>query len=132
MLYGVPDYAVEGAWPCVAPFIERYLAKSKEHRWGAMDILDMLLERDMQLWIVHDDVDVKTVVLTQVHNFPRVRECCIFMVSGELQDDWRETVDELVVWAAGQGCHYVSAMARKGFAKVVGWDERQTYVVRAI
>lgn len=132
MLIGIPRNSLGVAWPEVLPFVERYLAKAKEHRWEPQDILAMLLERDMQLWVVHNGADILTVVLTQIYNFPRARECNIFMVSGELQDDWRETVDELVRWAAEQGCHYVSAMARKGFAKAVGWDERQVYVVRAI
>jgi len=63
-----------------------------------------------------------------------VRECNVFMISGRMtaRDDWRECVEEVVSWAANAGCHYISSMARKGSAKVMGWDIRQTYIVRAI
>lgn len=132
MISGVPSDDVETMWPWVMPFVMRYLDKSREHRWNAVDIKDMLLERDLQLWLIHNGDAIKTVVLTQLVNYPRVRECNIFMVCGELLDDWRECNEYLLSWAAEHGCHYASAMARKGFAKAVGWDERQVYVVRAL
>ena len=128
-MLGVPALAVPSVWPDVLPFIQGWLDKSKEHRWEASDILTMLNDSELQLWVIHDD-GIRTIVLTQLLNYPRCRECNIYMVSGELTDDWREHCDSLVTWAEAQGCHYVTAMARKGFAKAMGWDERQTYIVR--
>lgn len=129
-LFPVHNEAVPGFWPFVEGHIEDWLEKAKEHRWEAQDILTMIVESDLQLWIIFDHDRVKTVVLTQILNYPRCRECNIFMVSGELTDDWRQHVESLVTWAEESGCHFVSAMARKGFAKAMGWDERQTYIVR--
>ena len=129
-LLGVPVIAIPSVWPDIEPMIQGWLDKSKEHRWEASDILSMLNDNELQLWVIHDDAAPTTAVLTQILNYPRCRECNIFMVSGELTDDWREHCDSLVTWAELQGCHFVSAMARKGFAKAMGWDERQTYIVR--
>lgn len=131
MILGVPHFHVQSIWLDVLPFVEEWLEKSGEHRWSANDILSMLEEQDMQLWVTTGG-RLTTIVLTQIINYPQCRECNIFVVSGTLQDDWRACVDDLVTWAAESGCHYISAMARPGFAKAVGWGKRETYIVRAI
>lgn len=133
-LVGVPDWDVERRWPEILPFVERYFAKSKEHRWNANDLLDAVLERDMQLWVIEEQGKITTVVLTEILNYPRVRECNVFMISGKMtvREDWRDCVEEVVRWAAAQGCHYISSMARRGSEKAMQWDTRQTYIVRAI
>lgn len=134
VLIGVPHDRAMDVWPLALPFIERYFAKSKEHRWNADDLLQAVLERDMQLWVIPAEEGIETVVLTEILNYPRVRECNVFMISGKMtaRDDWREVVEEVVEWAAASGCHYISSMARKGSEKAMGWGVRQTYIVRAI
>lgn len=134
VLLGIPSEAVITLWPAVLPFVERYFEKSKEHRWNADDLLNALLDRNMQLWVIDNDDGIETVVITEILNYPRVRECNVFMISGKMtaRDDWREVVEEVVEWAAAQGCHYISSMARKGSEKAMGWDVRQTYIVRTI
>lgn len=134
VLLGIPHDKALALWPLVLPFVERYLEKSKEHRWNAQDLLAAVLERDMQLWVIDTEEGIETVVLTEILNYPRVRECNVFMISGKMtaRDDWREVVEEVVAWAAASGCHYISSMARKGSEKVMGWETRQTYIVRTI
>ena len=134
VLVGVPWWGAARRWPEVLPFVERYLRKSKEHRWNAADLLTAVVERDMQLWVVEASGEIDTVVLTQINNYPRIRECNVFMVSGKMtaRDDWRDIVGEMVTWAMQSGCHYITSMARRGSAKVMGWDERQIYIVRAL
>lgn len=133
-MQGVPYWDAERRWPEVLPFIERYFKKSKEHRWNADDLKHAVLERDMQLWVIEEQGEVETVVLTELLNYPRVRECNVFMISGKMtaRDDWRDCVEEVVAWAAESGCHYITSMARKGSEKAMGWEVRQTYIVRAI
>lgn len=133
-LVPIPYYAVDSIWNDVLPFIDRYFAKSQEHRWNAEDLRIAVLDRNMQLWVILAEEGIETVVLTEILNFPRARECNVFMVSGKMtdRDDWRDVVQDVVEWAAAQGCHYISSMARRGSAKAMGWDLRQTYIVRAI
>lgn len=133
-LVGVPYFVAEDVWPQVLHYVERYLEKSKEHRWNADDLLRCVLDRDMQLWLVTSNNQLETVVLTEIINYPRVRECNVFMVSGNMTtlEQWREVVEKVVEWAAESGCHYVSSMARRGSMKAMGWEDRQTYIVRTI
>jgi hypothetical protein len=136
VLIGVPSEAAVTIWPLCLPFIEQYFTKSKEHRWNSNDLLNAVLGRDMQLWVIlaGEAEEIETVVLTEIVNYPRVRECNVFMISGKMtvRHDWREVVEEVVEWAASQGCHYISSMARKGSEKAMGWEVRQTYIVRAV
>lgn len=132
MFTGISAAAVPQVWPSVLPYVERFLAKSKEHRWDASDIYNDLVEHDKQLWVSFKGDDVGTFVITEIINYPRCRECNVFMVCGELQADWRESTETLVEWAAAQGCHYFSATARPGFTRLLGWETRQTYIVRGV
>lgn len=134
VLLGIPAEAAITLWPSVLPFVEQYFAKSKEHRYNADDLLNAVLDRDMQLWVIDNDEGIETVVLTEILNYPRVRECNVFMISGKMtaREDWKEVVEEVVQWAAAQGCHYISSMARRGSEKAMGWETRQTYIVRTI
>lgn len=134
VLRGVPHWDVERRWPECLPFVERYIAKSKEHRWNVDDLKAAVLDRDMQLWVIDESGEIETVVLTEITNYPRVRECNVFMISGKMtvREDWRDVVEEVVEWAAENGCHYITSMARKGSEKAMGWEVRQTYIVRAI
>lgn len=114
----------------------RYLAKSKEHRWDADDLLTDVIERNKQLWVLlaPEGTVIDSVVLTEITNYPQCREANVFMVSGKMTvlEDWREITQELVDWAAQKGCHYISTMARKGSVKAMGWEQRQTYIVKGI
>lgn len=130
-LVGVPWMQIAELWPAVGPLIEQCYAKSKEHRYNAEDIKRMLTARDLQLWMVEGDGYPKLMIITQIVNYPQARECNIFMVCGTMPDDWHDILASLKKWAACAGCQYISAMARKGWAKYkfAGWDVRETYVV---
>jgi hypothetical protein len=134
-LVGVPGFVAEEVWPEVLPYVQRMLDKTREHRYNAADILQTIIDRDRQLWLVIDDEGKMTcVVITEIINYPQVRECNVFMVSGNMTtlEGWREVVEKVVEWAAESGCHYVSSMARRGSMKAMGWEDRQTYIVRGI
>jgi len=136
MIIGVPAADATMAWPLVLPFVERYLVKSKEHRWNADDLLADVQEGDKQLWVVMNPQapTIDSVVMTEIVNYPQCREANVFMVSGKMTtlEDWREITQELVDWAAQKGCHYISSMARRGSEKAMGWESRQTYIVKGI
>lgn len=133
-LVGVPSFAAEECWPEIEHYVQSFIDKAKEHRFETSDILRSIIDRDRQLWIVTDDGALTTVVITEIINYPRCRECNVFMVSGNMTtlDQWRDIVEKVVEWAAESGCHYVSSMARRGSMKAMGWEDRQTYIVRGI
>lgn len=131
-LIGVPAIAVPSVWPDIAPMIEHCLDKSREHRFSLGDIYSMLAGSDLQAWVVTEGKGVKTIVLTQVIVYPQAKECVVFMAVGEYPENWREITDGLVTWAQSIGCTHASAYMRRGLLKRMGWDERQTYCVRAL
>lgn len=135
-LIGVPAFAAHSVWPHVLPYVERYLRKAKEHRWSAADLLANIEDSSQQLWLLPnaETGKLETVIMTELINYPQCRECNVFMVSGKMttREGWREIVEEMVDWAASKGCHYVSSMARRGSEQAMGWEARQTYIVRGI
>lgn len=128
-IYKVDPWRVNEHWREVEPLVASCLGKAKEHRWIPADIWYRLMEDTLQLWLIKEDERIKTIVLTELIVYPRAKECNVFMVSGELLDDWRNDLDNLLKWAKDFGYEYASSMARKGFAKAVGWEQRQTYIV---
>ena len=93
----------------------------------------MIADRDLQLWLVlTDDNQIKIVVITQIVHYPRATEGIVFMASGEYPDDWAQITDYLLIWAKSMGCTHMSAYMRRGLLKRMGWDDRQTYSVRAL
>lgn len=116
----------------VLPFVVRCFNKAKEHRWSADDILTLLLDRKLQLFIVEDWDRLVSVVMTEILVYPRCKELGIFMWVGEQHPDWQEHTEQLAQWAKSMGCSTMSATARRGFVKLINWDERQTYLVRVL
>lgn len=132
-LVGVPVDAVPGIWPEVAPFVTRCLNKAREHRWNTQDILTLIMDRKLQLFVVEDWQGLVSVVLTEILVFPRCKEMNVFMWCGKFHEDWAEHTEQLAQWAKTMGCSTMTAMARRGFSKAMPqWDERQTYVVRVL
>lgn len=109
--------------------VQRALTKVKDHRYEPEDIRDALKERGMQLWVALEGTDLAAILVTQILNFPRCRECDLFIWSGRMTDDWREHLKTVEEWAAAQGCHYMGTHSRLGSAKFVGYEKGllQTY-----
>lgn len=131
-LVGVPVDAVPSIWPMVSPFVVRCFNKAREHRWNADDILNLLMDRKLQLFVVEDWDRLVSVVITEVLVYPRLKELNVFMWCGEFHDNWQDHMEQLAQWAKGMGCSTMSATARRGFVKMPVWDERQTYLVRVL
>lgn len=131
-LVGVPAAAVSGLWEHIAPLVLHCLDKSREHRYGTDDVLQMLAANDLQLWLVVEDKAIQCIVLTQIHIYPQAKEAVLFMVSGEYPKNWSEITHQLLAWAQSLGCSHFSAYMRRGLLKRMGWDERQTYCVRGV
>lgn len=131
-LVGVPSEYVERMWPCIEPHVARCYKKAKEHRMAPIHVLEMLVRRDAQLWILEADGEVKSIVITQLQRHPTANECIVYMVSGILPDDWADAMAQIEDWARSVGCSHLVAYMRKGFAKIVGWEEREIYCVRTL
>lgn len=131
-LVGVPVDAVPQVWASVRPFIVRCFNKAREHRWDADDILTLIMDRKLQLFIVENEHGIESVVLTEILVYPRCKELNIFMFCGRFHEGWEHHTEQLAQWAKGMGCSTMSATARRGFTKMPIWDSRQTYIVRVL
>ena len=130
-LQGVPADDVPRIWHVVSPHVHQYLTDSREHRWEAGDILTMILDRDAQLWLVIGDDALLAVVITRIIQYPQAKECELFMLHGQLPDDWPTHLEQLCMWAQAQGCEFTTALAHRGQVKhCAGWQPRQIYIVR--
>jgi hypothetical protein len=117
----------------VRPLVVRCFNKAKEHRWNAEDILNLIMDRKLQLFVVEEDNQLISVVITEVLVYPRCKELNVFMWCGEMHNGWEDHFEQLALWAKAMGCSTMSATARRGFLKAMPvWDERQTYVVRVL
>lgn len=91
----------------------------------------MILEREAQLWLVVGDDALLAVAITRIIWYPQAKECDLFMVQGELPDDWPHHLQQLCTWSQAQGCDSTAVMARKGQARrFSGWQSRQIYIVK--
>lgn len=119
-LVGVASENIDSMWVYIRPYVEACFEKIGEYRYEPEDILDAIRERDMQLWIAVD-TGLKAILITQLVCYPRVKECELFLWSGERTPDWEDHLARIEQWAREQGCHYMSSLSRPGTAKVTNY-----------
>lgn len=100
-------------WPAMEPLINAAL-EYDEGCYEACDILDELRSGDLQAFMA-DDCDL--LIITKFVKYPRKTALHVFMVSGDLPDDWHMILSALETWAAENGCDMVRAKARQGWVK---------------
>jgi len=128
----VPCQHIDEVWGFVEPLVARCFKKIKEYRWLPEDIKFYLQERDMQLWLVVDEADAYGIVITQILDSPRARECQIFMICGKFPRDWRKIQQDVEKWAIDMQCTHVSAMSRPGSAKINGMEKGLIHTYRRL
>ena len=84
------------------------------------DVVEMLNDGRAKLWERGDGV-----IVTEMHEYPLLRSCHFWLVSGELHDCLALEA-EIADWARGEGCTVATAMGRKGWGRAAapaGWRE---------
>tara|TARA_R100001460_G_scaffold94355_1_gene136424 strand:+ start:2453 stop:2881 length:429 start_codon:yes stop_codon:yes gene_type:complete len=120
MIYvsGIKSKKIPDIWNLCKQYVEMGNNKSKEEM-NIDDIYERLINAEMQLWVVFDENDdIKSVVTTEVINYPRKRTCRIVTLGGRGLDNWvDEVLDVLEGWAIENGCVAMETACRKGFIK---------------
>lgn len=111
--------------------IDHHIARALERglgEWEPGDILSALLLRDMQLWSAED---LSAVAVTQIVNYPQVKICDVVLLAGSGLADWK---GNLIIenWAKQNGCSFLRCYGRRGWARAVGWSERQAIAVKEL
>lgn len=124
----VPIEHLSFIWPQARVFIEKALALQKVRRFDAADILNLLLEGKVRLWVSWDP-DLKRVeaaIVTEILQYPRMRELLVWLVgSNNMKACAREAYDLLEAFARDSGCAVISGRLRRGWIRIggAGWYE---------
>ena len=110
MIWGVHSSDVPGYAERLAPFLMNFAEKSHA-RTTAVQLLDAIMARDMQVYVADD---FKAVCLTSVHPDHVEINCC----AGEDRTEWQDELEEHIAeWARFLGKKRVIMIARPGWQK---------------
>jgi len=88
-------------------------------RHDEASIFSRLCTADMQLWIAEAGDRITTAAVTEIHDWPRLKECVVTLAAGEGFDLWSDWMEEIKSWAAGLGCSLVTVRGRKGWERIL-------------
>lgn len=126
----MPPEKLRAVWAAARPFLDAALAKGHGEYW-LEDIIDALLERRMQLWVVMAEGSMVGAAVTEVVRYPRLAVLQVVLLGGERMIEWYQAIDAAFVDAAQRfGCQEVRTHGRKGWARTMPWaGYEQSYVV---
>lgn len=115
---GIPTHRLHDVWTQAWPLIEPAYRQSKEQT----DILAGLLSKDLQLWLVYDNLVPVSGIVSRL-----LREgtsgdltCHLWLVGGSRLSDWSaDFLSILIPWAKAEGCTAITGNGRKGWARIV-------------
>tara|TARA_R110000764_G_scaffold178179_3_gene264336 strand:- start:337 stop:765 length:429 start_codon:yes stop_codon:yes gene_type:complete len=130
-LIGVPYSCIEELWDEVKPMLEKGIAHG-DGELDINDILKLLVERSMQLWVVYNSNEeaIAMAGVTEIVNYPKSKICRAVVLGGEGVDMWIAHIEGIEEWAKSMNCDKVEAYGRRGLAKKmekVGYSNK--YVV---
>lgn len=113
---GIPSQAIEHFWHFAVPYVKRAL----DHAYGEVspdDLKRKCMERDAQLWLVHNDQNkIVGAGTTEIIVYPQMKVCRIITLAGSGFDGWVHVAHQIIeMWAIQQGCGGLEALTRKGF-----------------
>jgi hypothetical protein len=83
------------------------------------DVLSQIERGEAQLWTAED-----ALIITEVHNAPRLRELHVWITTGELDAVLQLFDEQVEPWAREMGCAQVAFTGRRGWARALrgrGW-----------
>ena len=126
---------IEDLWFGARPLIQKAL----NHAEGALsttDVLRMILNGQMHLWVGFQDNKIFTAIVTEFINYPRHKICRIITTAtqtGHDFDEWYPTMFQNVEeFALSEGCVALEAWCRKGLARKLDWEHNYTVINKPI
>lgn len=126
VVHGVLAEELPYVWEKVEPLIAKAVSHSKG-RYSTKTIVDALLNRDMQLWIVLENNQVLGAGITEIIKFSTgLNMARMVTVSGKKFKEWREYAEGVIsAWALEQGCQKMEGFGRTGLSRILknknGW-----------
>src|SRR5574343_134345 len=124
-LTGVLVSSLEDYWPDAWELLKEAVEYSRDRLTGKM-IVDALLEKEMQLWIIPQEEGIKAAVLTEILTYTTgLKVVRILACGGKDLKDWMDnTVETLAKWGRNLGCTGLELYGRPGWErKLKGWGK---------
>lgn len=128
----VTPNAIETAWRSAGPLLAKPISMS-QGCFEPEDVVYACQLGNMNLWLAHDGEEVVAAYVTEVTSYPRKRVVRAVFAGGKphTMDQWLDPmIDAIEFWARRIGCMAITAMGRKGWARVVEGEEIATVLWR--
>lgn len=129
-LHAVAPQAIPDLWPAIRDRIMSCCARSGG-KYEPLDVLEHLLVRRMDLWLVKDDADaIHALALTEISAYPRITVCKLLACTGDDARRWVDLLPTIEAWAKARGCAVVEPVCRPGWERhLKSMGYRKTHVV---
>lgn len=129
-LVEIAPQLIEQWWEPVRDMVESACSRSGG-RYAVQDVLRMLLQRRMQLWVVVEQDGIDAVVIAEIASYPQLRECRILAATGENAGLWVHLVEQVEEWAMHHDCRKIVCIGRPGWEKSMkkyGYKKTHVYL----
>jgi len=110
---------VEYVWDKVEPILARVVSRS-EGELETEDILDLVTEGRMQLWIVAENKEIIAALVTQIITYPQKKVLRLVSLAGEGIKEFIHFLDTIVLsFAIKTNCTALELWGRKGWKKLL-------------
>lgn len=124
-LFGIPRENITHWWSSISSLMDAACKRSGD-RYLASDLLELLTEGKMQLWLVLEGSHISTAVITEIVNYPRLKQCTIIACVGSGMERWVHLILVIEEWAMENGCRKILAISRLGWKRVLS-DYKHTH-----
>lgn len=122
----VPVAHLPAIWPSVEHFVAQALALDECKRFLPVDVYQLLLAGKGRLWVSWDRraKEFEAAGVTEIIQYPRCRECRVWLLSGKNMRAWEREMREMVeAHARAEGCSHLSTSGRIGWTKIAGFKK---------
>jgi hypothetical protein len=113
----LPEKAVD-----VWPLVKEPLQKALDHGQGESKLIDYLngiLNYQVQLWVIHNEGNLRGVVLTKFIQYSRHKTLHVIGLSGENFNEWVHLYPAIEDFAKNNGCVAIETWGRPGWSKTL-------------
>lgn len=133
-LYKIPVERIDNIWTRISPYIASFVSRSFG-RYEIEDVLGAVRDGIFQIWVVVSQDEIRAVLITQIYDFPRLRELQIIMCAGKNRHEWFHLLKKIENYAADIKAQRISAVIRLGWQKElmnVGYKKTHLYLEKEI
>lgn len=117
-LHIVPTEDIDKYQDILSPYMESFVTLLKG-RYEYNDIFEQIKSGKWKLWVTHQGLELQAVIITQIVEYPRVREFQILLCHGEDYKKWYDLISEMEAYAGLSGCNKIAALGRTGWEKIM-------------